>query len=271
MKSYLKWAGSKSRILSEVLDAIGDCSDKLFVEPFVGSGTVALNVEAKYYKLSDFNKKLINTHKAVAKNSDLVNDMCEVLFYSGVDQYYNLRNTFNEEYNSKSLSFQAALFIYLNKHSFNGLYRENRKGGYNVPVNANANPSVPTTHLREFGSKFDTEDFFCSGFEYISNILNSVIYIDPPYPADSISESEISYTKDGFSVNDHIRLHDHCVQASKNGNRVVVSYCDIPFIRELYGDADEIREIQAMRSISSKSGTRGKVQELLIIYRGSNE
>lgn len=268
-KSYLKWAGSKLRVLGDVLEAIGDCKNKIYIEPFVGSCNVALNIDALGYKLSDTNERLISTHKMVSSKPEDVKSSCEIYFDLGTDVYYHVRDNYNSGKNKETI-MGAAEFIYLNKHCFNGQYRENKKGGFNVPVNKDAKPNVPYKLMKDFC--LESSYFECCDYKesMIGAGKDNVIYIDPPYPHDSISDSEIRYTKDGFSKQDHLDLKVECKKASENGARVIVSYCDIPFIRELYSDADEIIEINASRSISSKSSTRGKAKELIIIYRGND-
>lgn len=273
-KSYLKWSGGKSRIIKHVVDAIGNCKNKTFVEPFVGSGTVSLNVDAKEYILNDMNSRLIRTHKEVIYNTHKTINLCETLFDFGVDIYNRVRENFNNPnfYENKESHHIASMFIYLNKHCFNGMFRVNKSNEFNVPVNRNASPNVPIKEMFEFGEYFknNVKLYNMDFYDVMDDCDNSIIYVDSPYPSASESGSEIRYEANGFTKDDHIRLHEAVVQASKRGNRVVVSYCDIPFIRELYSDADEIREIQAGRSISSKSSTRGKAKELIIIYEGEH-
>jgi DNA adenine methylase len=268
-KSYLRWSGSKSRILDRVLDSIGDCTDKVFMEPFFGSGVISLNVNAESITLSDSNNKLVRTHNACIMDPERVISACKIFWSFGVDSYYKIREDFNNKYDGFDIYTQAGMFIYLNKHCFNGLYRENKSGKFNTPVDKDAKISIPEDNIREF-AKLNSV-VLCKDFEYMfMNEFYDVVYVDPPYPSDSISNSEIKYTKDGFTKEDHIRLHECCSKAAKAGARVVVSYCDIKFIRELYSDADEIIELTASRSISSKAGTRGKAKEIIIIYYGSS-
>ncbi len=266
-KSYLKWAGGKSRILTHVIDAIGDCRFKTLIEPFVGSATVALNVDACTYILNDSNQRLIDTHKQVAVNFHEILGHCEFMFEIGVSGYEGIRKAFNNG-NDKPYVLMAAMFIYLNKHGFNGMYRENQSGGFNIPVNKDATPSLPIAEMKDFNLSPDC--FTVGDFEAPINNAQSgnIVYCDPPYPSDNISDTDFTYTKDGFSRDDHLRLRDAVVAASKRGVRVIVSYCDIKYIRDIYDSADEFREVLANRSISSKSSTRGKAKELLIIFNG---
>lgn len=265
IRSYLRWTGGKSRIIQHVIDSIGDCTNKTLIEPFVGSGTVALNIRAKDYNLNDANKNLINTHKQICDNKIEVYDMLVPMYIDSYNSYYKYRQEFRER--NVYDTYKAALFIYLNAHNYNGMYRENKSGLYNVPVGSGS-VKDPLQDMLNFN--FNSDCFSYDDFETIINSsgCNDVIYCDPPYPSDSISDSEINYTKDGFSKEDHIRLHGACVRASKRGTKVVISYCNIEFIRELYGDADEVHEVQARRSVSSKAKTRGIAKEVIIIYNG---
>lgn len=265
IRSPLRWTGGKSRILEHVLDAIGDVKDKTLIEPFVGSCTVALNVEAKDYILNDANRNLINTHVQTIELTNEVLDHINLLYMEGYEKY----NEFRDEFNDREIYdvYKAALFYYLNGHNYNGMYRENKKGRYNIPVGS-GRVKDPTDDINTFANTLKSECFHHEDFETIMEFAgeDDVVYIDPPYPADSISASEITYTKDGFSKADHIRLRDACVRAAQRGAKVVVSYCNIGFIRNLYKDADEIREVEARRSVSSKAKTRGKAKEVIIIF-----
>jgi len=281
-KSYLRWVGGKSRILTEVLECIGDCTNSRFIEPFMGSGTVSLNVEACEYLLNDFNPDLINAHKQVILYPDAVIEELTPMFDLGRDKYYEIRAMFNLRLGQTDIQ-RAALFIYLNRHGFQGLCRYSKKSGFNVPVGTGGIMD-PTDLINKFSNYFTSFGYFnfdevqCADylhncdFEEIIDLAgdyeNDVVYCDSPYPSDNMSMSDFNYTKDGFGVKDHIRMRDAVVRASKRGVRVIVSLNDTEFVRELYSDADEIVELSAMRSISSKSKTRGKAKELLIIFNG---
>jgi DNA adenine methylase Dam len=247
-----------------VLSAIGDCSDKTFIEPFVGSATVALNVDAAGYLLNDINKNLINAHRQVSLDPTGVMALLEPMLNSKRENYYSYRAEFNLHQGTPK--FMAALFIYLNRCGFNGLYRENKSGGFNVPIGV-GNIMNPSDLMHEF--IFSGVDFSSDDFEEIIDLAesNDVVYVDSPYPKDNISETDFKYTKDGFGLADHTRLAESVKRAHKRGAKVIVSNSSTDLTRRLYADATETIEILARRSVGRDAATRGNVKELIFIYK----
>jgi len=265
MKSYLRWVGSKSRIIDNVVEKIGKVSGRL-IEPFVGSATVAINADAKEYICYDINERLIKTHQAICKNVDKVLLELRVLLNCGRDDYYKIRAEFNTP--QTDIYKLAAMFIYLNRTGFNGLYRENKSGGYNTPMGS-GNIKQNVDELIQFSKKFNSSDFVCGDFTkaFKAAKVGDVIYVDPPYPSTSETLSDVKYHQGNFGIKEHIKLHSECIKAAKRGIKVVVSNANTIMIRELYADADEIEEILAYRSISS-TNNRANAKELIITYRG---
>ena len=264
-KSYLKYAGGKSRILEEVLATFPD-NIKVFAEPFVGSCTVALNVEAKEKMLNDYNVDLIETHRIAYHYSTELIDHLEKLYPHGRDIYYTVRDGFNE--GKLTTRQKAAAFIYMNKHGFNGMSRYNKKGKFNVPVGKGNSIHFPKEELLNFRTNLNSDVVFLHGdFEHFCNMVpdNSVVYCDPPYVPKSATLSDINYTGEAFTWADQCRLRACILCLQSRGCHVVVSNHDLPITRDLYKDADEIRSVQAFRSISSKDN-RGQVAELLAVY-----
>jgi len=175
-RPYLRWVGSKQRILSHVLDAIGEVKGT-FIEPFVGTGAVALNVKANNYILNDLNHKLITTHKMIINFPNEVIDILLPLLEEGRDNYYQLRDQFNTATDPLSI---AALFIYLNRTGFQGLYRENLKGHFNTPVGS-GNIKKNNNSLLEFNDYFQLLNYKFSSDDSCVCIQNAkqgdVIYM----------------------------------------------------------------------------------------------
>lgn len=289
-KSYLKYTGSKQRVLDQLLPILGNPTT--LIEPFFGSGTVGLNMpNVREYIGNDLNRQVINTHEQVVDNPEQVINHLQSLRLSDWD-YYDLRDSFNRQCNLKFWDAGlAAMFIYLNRHCYNGLMRYNRNGSFNVPEGRTSSgklPELPIKEIREFSEKFSgfsfsskadcpdnavlnipklslfNEDFATFMQRFESPIQNSVIYCDPPYIP--VAASDFNYTSEGFTATEQKVLADLAKELSEKGNKVIISNHDTPLARELYKDADQILNISAYRSVSGKTRSRGNVQELVAIY-----
>lgn len=263
-KSYLKWAGGKGRILDQLLPVLDKHMKSTFVEPFAGALNVSLNVDTDHVIINDYNKDLINAHQQIVNHDyEAVIDILEGYFDVGYDAYYELRDEFNS---TADMVKKAALFIYLNKFGFNGLCRYNKSGKFNVPIGKS--PSKKQSPVKEI---IQTREILNGRSTIISGDVNqslftkpnSLVYCDPPYVP--VSASNFNYNADGFGFNKQKELRDF---AKQSPNTVIISnhWCDIT--ESLYSDADEVILVDAKRTISSKSGTRGKTKECIVIYRG---
>lgn len=262
-KSYLKWAGGKSRILDSILPLFPETDT--FIEPFAGSCVVSLNFECEKKILNDLNGDLINTHKHCKENPGKVLKVLEELYNLGREKYYELREEFN---NSEQNIRKAALFIYLNKHGYNGMCRYNSSGGFNIPVGKSKTIHFPIEEIKDFSKNIGECNFLNEDFlETMDKAQKgSVVYCDPPYVPVGESLSEINYTKEGFPFESQVALKEKALELKDRGVTTLISNHDTPVTRGLYEDADEIIYLEAFRSISSKE--RGKVGELVAIYKG---
>lgn len=268
-KAYLKYAGGKSRILDSVLKTIYGDSEKIgtFIEPFTGSATVALNVDADIKILNDYNSDVICCHRMCYDRPGEVLSILESLYEIGRDGYYDLRDEFNNSYPIPT-ERRAALFIYFNKHGFNGMVRYNSHGKFNIPVGKSNTIHFPHDEIKDFRKNLGNAEFTCLDFSKSFEMAErgSVIYCDPPYVPASVTLSDIKYTADGFSREDQERLVYEAEKASNKGCKVIISNHDTPVTRDLYKNASEIIEVSAFRSISRNGGDRGPVKELIAIY-----
>jgi DNA adenine methylase len=276
-KSFLKWAGNKFRVLPDLLPHIG--SPKKYIEPFGGSLSVALNINAEEYILNDINQDLYSLYTNV--DEKFVNE-CKKLFTdenNTKEKYLELRKSFNT---IKDCRERAKLFLYLNKHAFNGLSRYNSKGEYNVPYGRIAKDSktgekkitkahFPEQELNHFRDVFLTQkvNFFNTSFSdkflYQNIESGDVIYFDPPYVPASETASFTDYAKEGFTYDQQVELVELAKSLAQCGAKTIISNHDVPATRELYKDA-EIYSIQVRRSISANKTSRKKVNELIAIY-----
>ena len=285
-KTYLKWVGGKTRILPQVIEAIGDVEGTFF-DVFGGSGVVALNVKAQYRVVNDLNDNLIACHKHVVadwkplsfKLQQLSEDYLALKHEDPVEQqklrkeYYTkcIRNIFNNL--SQNSQYKAAMFLGLNRLGFNGLWRVNADGENNVSVGKYNTVYTPNFEMKQFATEMSKTEFTCMDFEMIMQRANrgDCVYIDPPYLKANTSMTDFSYCEGGFDVHDHKRLAE-CIKRTVNrGVRVVVSNADTPLARELYKSATKMTNLAAHRSISCKGGSRGLANELLCTWYGNEK
>ena len=273
-KSFLKYAGSKAKILPTVLAEINRHKVVDYVEPFLGSGVVAANLNAKSFKMNDGNPDIALLHNAVIKSPLEVVAACNRIWWMGElpDGYYSIRDKFNLR-DSDDID-RAAQFIFLNRFGYNGLVRYNKSGGFNVPVGKSGSlPKVPKSAIcamsnalggRLHGGGVVTANDFGVNMESAED--GSTIYCDSPYVPMSASMSDISYTSDGFKHKDQIRLAEMAEDCYLRGCRVLLSNHDNEVTRKLYQNATRIVSLDVQRTISCKGGERMKVKELIAIY-----
>jgi DNA adenine methylase len=270
-KTFLKWAGNKTKVLPHLIPHIG--YPKRYCEPFGGSLAVALNTPAEQYILNDVNKDLVSIYRnLVNPNDDSFIQYCEELFTpenNTREAYLELRKHFNQ---ATDTTERARLFIYLNRHCFNGLSRYNSKGRFNVPFGKYDNPSCPSTEMMNFRMYFLSKKlvrFTSLSFEdsslYEELEAGDVVYFDPPYVPASDTANFTSYATDGFTHNQQIQLTELAESLAAKGIRVIVSNHDTPVTQELYKNAT-IYSIQVTRTISAKSSSRKKASELIAVY-----
>lgn len=272
MRPFLKWPGGKSRILNLLAPHLK--TNPILVEPFVGAGSVFLNFPFEQALLNDVNSDLINLFKIIKKNSKRFSEVAQKLFVPDnncATAYYQLRARFND---SHHLFEKAILFLYLNKHGFNGLCRYNSQGLYNVPFGSYQRVSFPAKEIDYFNLKTQTARFsqlsFEAFFERINHRYNPkdlTIYCDPPYAPLSKTAHFTNYAPLKFTLEHQQKLADLALKISRQGAWVVISNHDTPFTRQLYKKA-KLVSFQVQRDISGKSSSRVKVSELLAIYGG---
>lgn len=282
-KSPLKWAGGKTRVMPQLLKHLpkADC----LIEPFVGSGTVFMNTEYRCYVLCDSNLNLINFFRQLTGRLEDTIAGCRWLFKDGnnADEYYKRRAEFNSLTQKADSDPDAALllasyFLYLNRHGYNGLYRVNQKGEFNVPFGKYAEPYFPEEEMRLFAEKAnDTKAIFIHGDfrQTIPDVMqlayDAVIYCDPPYLPVSDTANFTAYGKP-FTQDDHTDLVNTLLAAhNQHGVRSVISNSDTPETRDIYS-AFALHSFRVRRSVSAKSrDMAGEVIGALRISRKSKE
>lgn len=266
-KPFLKWAGNKYKIVEQIKPLLQRTSFTRLVEPFVGSGAVFLSVNSQRYTLADANSDLINLYQHLKNDGLSFIEYCRAFFTSENNHeknYYLLREQFNSTNDNRE---KAALFLYLNRHCYNGLCRYNSKGGFNVPYGRYKKPPFPETAMRNFWEKAQKATFCHTPFlETMSGaILGDVVYCDPPYQALSKTANFTSYSDTPFGWAEQKQLADMARQLASRGIPVLISNHDTPEIRDLY-DGAELSYFSVQRFISCDGANRHKAPELLAYF-----
>lgn len=273
---FLKWAGGKRSVLPEILPLIPSFPGK-YIEPFVGAGAVFFSLDEQIPKVAnDFNADLIEVYEVIRDHpSALVKELATHV--NNQDHFLKIR-AWDRASNFRSLSpiVRAARFIYLNKTCFNGLYRVNRDGYFNVPFGKQENPEfiakenlVAVSEFLNVQSRDGSRATFLSGDYREATALaepGDFIYFDPPYDPISTSSSFVAYQKTGFTRTNQQELRDEAIRLTNLGIPILLSNSDTEFIRQTYADSKifEIKPILVTRAISASSSSRGKIGELLI-------
>lgn len=287
-KPFVKWAGGKTQLLGEVEKSLPDnfscIEDVIYVEPFVGGGAVLFWILQKYGNIhkaviNDINPDLINTYWSIKKNPEKLIYILKRI----QDEYMQMDAADRKEYflfqrnnfNRKNMSDEemAALFIFLNRTCFNGLYRVNSKGLFNVPHGKYSNPKIcDETNILTVSDLLQNVEILCGDFSRTLQYASSktLFYLDPPYKPLTETSSFTSYSKEGFNDEEQIRLGHFCKDISEKKAMFVASNSDPQginpeedFFNRVY-DTFRIRKVQATRMINVNPDKRGKLNEILI-------
>jgi len=265
-KPFLKWAGAKRQLVRTLLELL-PVGGRRFFEPFVGSGVVFLNTRYPSSLLSDSNQDIINLYSVLkTKRQEFIN-YCKGLFTAGnnaAERYYMLRSEFNS---SKAGERRAALFVYLNRHCFNGLCRYNKKGEFNTPFGRYDQVYFPTDEMLAFATKLETAELQTMDFRKAlpKAKKGDVVYCDPPYVPLTATASFTNYAAGGFSEQDQRDLHTLALEASDRGAFVVISNHDTQFTESLYRGA-WLKRVMVSRTISCDGQNRNKAKELIAVF-----
>ena len=269
LKPFIKWAGNKLPIIDELIEVLP--KGRRLIEPFAGSGAVFLNTDYNSYVLADANRHLIDLHANVMADFSGMTTALEELFTpenNANDAYYLLR----DEFNLPGIGLRkSALFIYLNRHCFNGLCRYNKNGGYNVPFGRYTNPYLPLPEMAGFADKarFNGVKLLHSEFEETIKqhaTDGDVVYMDPPYAPLTPTANFTSYTSGGFGQKEQERLAELAIELQAKGIPTVISNHDTPFTRHLYRDASKIVSLDVQRYMAARTDCRVKAKELLACF-----
>lgn len=286
-KPFLKWAGGKTQLIAEIEKSLPiEITDNKFtyIEPFVGSGAVLFWVLNNFPKLekaviNDINADLINTYKIIASKPKELISILQILQneyheLEGNDEakkvyYYQKRELYNTR--KEELSGQAALFIFLNRTCFNGLYRVNKSNSYNVPMGSYKKPTIcDNQNILAVSNALQKVEILNGDYEATLKFAGTktIFYFDPPYKPLSETSSFNSYAKDDFNDQEQIRLRDFCAKLHAMDCSWILSNSDAidingSFFDEIY-TGFSISRVKARRSINANSEKRGELNELLI-------
>lgn len=260
-KPFLKWAGGKRRLLPYLIECVPKYYNNYY-EPFLGGGSLFFAIKPQNAYLSDLNSDLINTYTQIKNNVDLVIRYLRTMKY-GTKSYDRIR-----EMKYKSPAKRAAKFIYLNKTCWNGLYRVNKAGNFNVPIGRYTNPTICNRHHLRYVSRILKNAYLRSAdFEEVikSTKQNDLIYFDPPYTTSHKNNNFIEYNAQLFSPEDQERLHKTAIVCHTKGCKIIISNADHKFITNLYKDkVFHIIPVKRRSVIAAKVEKRKEVTELII-------
>lgn len=267
MKPFLKWAGNKYQIIERIKAVLPQ--GKRLIEPFVGSGAVFLNTEYPSYLLADANADLINLYQQLQAGGQRFIEYCRPFFVpenNQAERFYELRQQFNSTVDPVE---KAAIFVYLNKHCYNGLCRYNAGGAYNVPFGRYAKPYFPAREMMTFLARAGRASFQHATFvETMQQAqVGDVVYCDPPYAPLSSTAKFTSYSAAAFGAAEQTQLAAQAESLLARGIPVIISNHDTEVTRTVYQNATQHHYFPVQRFISCNGGNRNKVDEMLAVYR----
>lgn len=289
LKPFVKWVGGKSQLVEQIEKMLPSDGEKTlikYVEPMVGGGALFFSILSKYdfeeLYISDINAELINAYQAVKNDvENLIAKLNEMqMLFLPIDEngrkyfYYTVRERFNSTaLTEETATDKAAQFIFLNKTCFNGLYRVNRKGQFNVPMGAYKNPTIcDDENLRNIHEALQNVTIVCGDYTLSKSFIDkdTFVYLDPPYRPISETSAFTAYSTDAFDDNEQIRLAKFIDEINNSGAKIVLSNSDPKNVNEEDNFFDDlyknykINRVEASRAINSKGDKRGKINELLI-------
>jgi DNA adenine methylase len=269
-RPFLKWAGGKSQLLAPVLERLPKAI-ATYYEPFVGGGAVffALATRKRFTNavLSDSNEDLINVYRALRDDADAVIRILASYEYAEAE-YYRVRAA-----QPTTAAARAARIIYLNKTGYNGLYRVNRSGQFNVPFGRYTNPTIcDEPNLKAVAEVLQSVKLEVSDFERACAPARpgDAVYFDPPYLPVSKTASFTAYDRGGFNFKEHQRLAQTYAELARRGVHVVLSNSDTPETRALFASFD-VATVHASRHINSNATRRGAITEILVSRGAANK
>ena len=269
---FVKWAGGKTQLL-EKLESRMPTSYGRYYEPFIGGGALLFHLQPRVAVINDINEQLLNVYRQLKIDAEAVIKTVNALDEEPCDEerYKDYRRIYNAKIQAHELDAEcAALMIWINKHCFNGLYRVNSKGLFNVPYNKKVGGrSIDANNLRNIGTylrdnniEIRQGDFEAACFDVKPG---DFVYFDSPYIPISKTANFTDYTKDGFSLEDHRRLSSLYRKLAEQGVYVMLSNHSVPLVQELYSGF-KIVQIEVRRAINSDASKRSGKEVIITNY-----
>jgi DNA adenine methylase len=264
-RPFLKWAGGKTQLLPALLKRVPNSYNR-YLEPFLGGGALYFAMQPRTAYLADLNPELINCFEVVRGNLAELKEELKRYRYDK-EMYYEVRELDRKaEYSSTSPVARAARFIYLNKTCFNGLYRVNAKGHFNVPFGAYKDPTIlDVPNLTACSNTLQSAVLKTGTFEEIADVADAgdFVYFDPPYAPVSETAAFTQYVSGGFDAASQELLLLTCLKLHQKGVKWMLSNSNTNIIQELYRGF-KVEAVEASRAINSKAEKRGPILELII-------
>lgn len=264
----LKWAGGKRQLLDTLIPLVPK-DYSVYCEPFVGGGALFFALQPQSACINDVNHELIRVYTVIKNDVDVLIEQLKQ-FQNNKDQFYEIRSwdRNKDKYTHLSDIEKAARIIYLNRTCFNGLFRVNASGEFNVPFGNYANPNIVNEPvLRAISFYFNNSEIVFNAVDYAEILKNlpdnAFVYLDPPYDPVSVTANFTSYTKDGFSRDEQIRLRKCCDELNERGIKFMLSNSATDFICDQYSKYN-IEIISAKRLVGADASKRGRIQEVIV-------
>lgn len=267
---FVKWAGGKRQLIPQIRERMPKKYNNYF-EPFVGGGAVIFELMPKKALINDINKSLINTYRQICHNLDAfikeVNKLDDEMWEDGKKYYYDIRERYNDKLMKSEYDVElAAMFVFINKHCFNGLYRVNGKGLFNVPYNNSRRTSIDENVIKEVSKYLQGVNIIDGDFEEACKNAKKgdFVFIDSPYAPLNPTSFE-SYTKEGFDIESHKRLAKLFDELTARGCYCMLTNHNTDLIRELYGNKGYKMDVVSVKRMINSDATN-RVGEEIIIY-----
>lgn len=272
LNPFVKWAGGKTQLIERLSDRMPDSYERYY-EPFIGGGALFLHLMPTNAVINDTNEQLLNVYRQLKNDEEAVIKSVRRLDAIPCDKerYLSVREEYNNKIKEHALDAEcAALMIWINKHCFNGLYRVNSKGLFNVPYNnKKSGTSINEENLRGIGNYLRTNDVviregdFADACEDVKE--GDFVYFDSPYVPVSETANFTDYTKDGFTLEDHKRLAELYKHLSEKGVKAMLSNHNVPLVHQLY-EGFNIEEVLVKRAINSDASKREGKEVIITNY-----
>lgn len=266
---FIKWAGGKRQLLAQIRERMPESFNNYY-EPFVGGGAVIFDLLPTSAVINDINKALVNTYKQICNASEdflkTLKELDGAMWEDGKEYYYSLREHYNDKLMREEFDVElAALFVFINKHCFNGLYRVNGKGLFNVPYNNSRSTSCNEDSIRAISAYLKNVTILEGDFQAACQNAKKgdFVFIDSPYAPLNPTSFE-SYTKEGFDIESHKRLADLYDELTSRGCYCMLTNHNTELINELYGNKGYKMDVVSVKRMINSDATNRVGKEVII-------